>query len=103
MYKDFSKFGSISKTEIVVDPFSKLSRGFGFVYFKEAESSQNAIREMHENIYHGDKITVQIAKRSRPRNKTPGKYLGPKINTKRFGGPGRLINKIWRTTKLWKR
>ena len=42
----FDQFGATVSVRIQVDPFTKLSRGFGFVSFKEHSSAEKAVREL---------------------------------------------------------
>jgi RNA recognition motif-containing protein len=59
-----------------MDPINRESRGFGFVTFDKREEAEEAVKELTGYDLEGKEIIVQIAKRSRPRKSTPGKYLG---------------------------
>jgi len=72
----FKKFGHILDYNIVVDPIIKESRGFGFVTFESSGGAADAVKELNGTDLQGKDIIVQIAKRSKPRKSTPGKYLG---------------------------
>lgn len=62
--------------KIVMDPILKESRGFGFVTYDNKEDANDAVKEMNDYEMDGKRIIVEIAKRSKPRKPTPGKYLG---------------------------
>lgn len=59
-----------------MDPILRESRGFGFIYFMTREAADEALRDMDGYDMEGQEISVQIAKRSKPRKSTPGRYLG---------------------------
>ena len=58
----FSPFGEIEEAIVIVDRFSKRSKGFGFVTFKDEESAQKAISEMSEKEIDGRKMKVNEAR-----------------------------------------
>ena len=49
----FSKFGNIEEASIIVDKFSKRSKGFAFVTFSDDESGKKAISEMDGKDFEG--------------------------------------------------
>lgn len=59
------------------DPHSGDSRGFGFVKFVLVEHAEAAIEALHGFDLEGRNMSVEKARRSRPRTPTPGKYHGP--------------------------
>lgn len=59
------------------DPHSGDSRGFGFVKFVLTEHAEAAIEALHGFDLEGRNMSVEKARRSRPRTPTPGKYHGP--------------------------
>lgn len=61
--EEFSKFGEILSSNIVMDKTTKRSKGFGFVEFAKSESAQTAISEMNEHEMSGRKLTVSMAKK----------------------------------------
>ena len=61
---------------IICEPFSRQSRGFGFITFKGVDAAQAAVQRFDKTDLMGRTINVQISKRGRPRGKTPGRYLG---------------------------
>eukprot|EP00696_Hemimastix_kukwesjijk_P013295 gnl/Hemi2/26658_TR8947_c0_g3_i1.p1 gnl/Hemi2/26658_TR8947_c0_g3~~gnl/Hemi2/26658_TR8947_c0_g3_i1.p1 ORF type:complete len:210 (+),score=38.43 gnl/Hemi2/26658_TR8947_c0_g3_i1:55-630(+) len=72
----FTKFGNVSKCELVYDPRTHESRGFGFVTMSIADEADEAIRSLHKTDIDGRIATVEKAKRSGAREPTPGRYLG---------------------------
>ncbi|MEA3413994.1 MAG: RNA-binding protein [Nanoarchaeota archaeon] len=60
--KAFSEFGEISEATIIVDKFSKRSKGFGFVTFSDDEAGKKAIAEMNEKDLEGRPLKVSEAK-----------------------------------------
>ena len=83
----FEPAGEIESAIIIREPHTDVSRGFGFVTFKTKESATNAMDKFNQTELKGNKISIQISKRGRPRNKTPGQYLGTSKNPgeNRFG------------------
>ncbi len=73
----FSKYGKIKDINIVRDPFTKDSRGFGFVTFENPKDSEAALDELNKCEIDGKQINVEVSKRTRPHHSTPGIYLGP--------------------------
>jgi transformer-2 protein len=73
----FGKFGTIKEVRIVCDPFTKESRGFGFVTFENSNDANNSVKEMDKTQLHGREIKVEKARRCRPHDSTPGTYCGP--------------------------
>lgn len=74
--KKFKKYGRIVDYKIVMDPILRESRGFGFVTYETKAEASEAVKEMDGYDMEGKEIVVQIARRSRPRKSTPGRYLG---------------------------
>lgn len=73
----FSRFGEITEVRIITDPFTKASRGFGFVTFSTDEEAEKAISGMNGEDLEGKVVVVEKARRSRPHDSTPGTYCGP--------------------------
>lgn len=61
----------------MVDPHTRESRGFGFIRMATAEDAERAMTSINGTEIDGRVITVEKAKRSRPRTPTPGRYYGP--------------------------
>ncbi|KAG2779142.1 hypothetical protein JG687_00008755 [Phytophthora cactorum] len=81
----FSKFGRVDKCEVIVDPVTKESRGFGFVTFEDVRDAEDAVKELNNQEVQGRKIRVEHAKRKRGHEKTPGQYLGPRLASAKYG------------------
>lgn len=79
----FSKYGNVEKCQIMRDPHTKESRGFGFVNFMTSDEADAARDGLQGKELEGRTLSIEKARRSRPRTPTPGKYFGP---PKREGG-----------------
>jgi RNA recognition motif-containing protein len=78
----FSKYGQVDKVQIMVDPHTRESRGFGFVQMHTAEDADAAKDALTGEEKYGRVLTIEKARRGRARTPTPGKYFGPpKRNT----------------------
>ena len=79
----FSKFGAVDEATIIVDKFSRRSKGFGFVTFSDDEAAKKAIAEMNGKELEGRELKVSEAKpmeeSDRPRRSFGGRDGG-------FGG-----------------
>ncbi|RPB04756.1 RNA-binding domain-containing protein [Choiromyces venosus 120613-1] len=92
----FAKYGEVEKCQIMLDPHTKESRGFGFVKLATLEQADSAKERLQGEVFEGRTLSIEKARRSRPRTPTPGKYFGPpkRANGKdaddyRRGPPGR--------------
>ncbi|TIB02049.1 hypothetical protein E3P89_01268 [Wallemia ichthyophaga] len=72
-----SSSGKVLKVVIMLDPHTRESRGFGFVTFENPSEADDAIEKLHLSQILGKTITVARARRGRPREPTPGQYIGP--------------------------
>ncbi|KAL3673969.1 hypothetical protein V7S43_001654 [Phytophthora oleae] len=81
----FAKYGRVDKCEVIVDPVTKESRGFGFVTFEDIRDAEDAVKELNNQEIQGRKIRVEHAKRKRGHEKTPGQYLGPRLASAKYG------------------
>jgi len=72
----FDKFGRIADFSIVKDPFTKDSRGFGFITYEDAQSAQDAQEGLNKSTFDGRQLRVEKAKRKKGHEPTPGRYLG---------------------------
>lgn len=61
----------------MLDPHTKESRGFGFVKMVTAEQADAAKEGLQGEVIDGLTLSIEKARRSRPRTPTPGKYFGP--------------------------
>ena len=73
----FEKYGEVEKCAIMVDPHTKESRGFGFVKMATAEQADAAKDGLQGERIDGRELSIEKARRVRPRTPTPGKYYGP--------------------------
>lgn len=73
----FAKSGPVEKVQIMVDPHSRDSRGFGFVNMATVKGADAAMADLNGYSLENKTLAVEKAKRKRPRTPTPGKYFGP--------------------------
>lgn len=83
----FEKYGDVEKCQIMLDPHTKESRGFGFVKMVTAEQADAAKEGLQGEVIEGRTLSIEKARRSRPRTPTPGKYFGPPKRGKRSRFP----------------
>jgi RNA recognition motif-containing protein len=72
----FSQFGTVTKTQVIMDRDTGRSRGFGFV--EMSDGAEAAIQGMNGADYQGRRLTVNEAKprEERPRSGGGGGYGG---------------------------
>lgn len=75
--KMFEKYGDVEKCQIMRDPHTKESRGFGFVKMVTSEQAEAAREGLQGETIEGRTLSIEKARRARPRTPTPGKYFGP--------------------------
>lgn len=73
----FEKYGDVEKCNIMRDPHTRESRGFGFVKMVTPEQADAAKEGLQGEVYEGRTLSIEKARRARPRTPTPGKYYGP--------------------------
>jgi RNA recognition motif-containing protein len=73
----FEKYGQVEKCNIMRDPHTRDSRGFGFVKMVTADEADAAKEGLQGEVYEGRTFSIEKARRARPRTPTPGKYFGP--------------------------
>ncbi|KAI0937471.1 hypothetical protein AcV5_005375 [Taiwanofungus camphoratus] len=73
----FTKVGRVKKAQVMYDPHTRESRGFGFVTMETAEEADAAITALNATDLMGKTMTVEKARRARARTPTPGRYYGP--------------------------
>ena len=73
----FEKYGNVEGCSIMKDPHTAESRGFGFVKMVTAEEADAAREALQGETIEGRTLSIEKARRSRPRTPTPGKYFGP--------------------------
>mmetsp|Transcript_17354 Transcript_17354/g.19574 ORF Transcript_17354/g.19574 Transcript_17354/m.19574 type:complete len:195 (-) Transcript_17354:152-736(-) len=76
MEVEFSKVGTIVKLEIIRDPFSKMSRGYGFVTFERSSDAVECVKKLNNTTIEGKMIRVEHSRMVRGYESTPGTYLG---------------------------
>ncbi|KAK2066520.1 hypothetical protein P8C59_000329 [Phyllachora maydis] len=90
----FEKYGEVEKCQIMKDPHSGESRGFGFVNMVLPDQADAAKEGLQGEVIEGRTLSIEKARRARPRTPTPGKYFGPPKRELRgggrFGGGGRF-------------
>nr|GLL42963.1 mitochondrial uncoupling protein 2-like [Ipomoea trifida] len=74
--KHFSSEGKVEDVHLVVDPWTRESRGFAFVTMSKLEDADRCIKYLNRSVLEGRVITVEKARRRRGRTPTPGRYLG---------------------------
>ncbi|XP_058122425.1 transformer-2 protein homolog alpha-like [Anopheles ziemanni] len=72
----FSQYGIVEKAYVVYDAKTRISRGFGFVYFQTVEEASLARSYCNGMEYHGRRIRVDFSITDRPHPPTPGVYKG---------------------------
>ncbi|KAH0832755.1 hypothetical protein AYO21_00341 [Fonsecaea monophora] len=73
----FEKYGDVESCSIMLDPHTKESRGFGFVKMVSNEQAEAAKEGLQGEVVEGRVLSIEKARRARPRTPTPGKYFGP--------------------------
>ncbi|KAI9902917.1 hypothetical protein N3K66_002269 [Trichothecium roseum] len=93
--KMFEKYGDVEKCQIMRDPHTKESRGFGFVKMVTSDQAEAAKEGLQGEQIDGRTLSIEKARRARPRTPTPGKYFGPpkrdprpRYDDRRRGPPG---------------
>jgi transformer-2 protein len=82
----FSKVGKVVDINVIRDPFTQDTRGFGFVTMESSKEAQAATELLNKTELDHRQVTVEFSKRSRPHESTPGIYLGPTVR-KRISSP----------------
>lgn len=59
------------------DPHTRESRGFGFVKMVTSDQADAAKNGLNGEVIEGRTLSIEKARRSKPRTPTPGKYFGP--------------------------
>ena len=77
----FSSYGNIESTAIILDRFSRESKGFGFVELQSQTEGQRAIKELNSKEIKGKEIVVNEAR--------------PKTENRDGGGSRFSSNKRW--------
>jgi RNA recognition motif-containing protein len=61
----FTKYGRVEKVQIMVDPHSRESRGFGFVQMSTPEEADAAKEALTGEERYGRVLTIEKARRNR--------------------------------------
>jgi nucleolar protein 4 len=69
----FSESFPLKHATVVVDPVTKISRGFGFVTFADTEDAQAALEQFNNSTLDGRKIKVELAESRHRDAETEGK------------------------------
>ncbi|MCJ1316666.1 hypothetical protein MMC15_001987 [Xylographa vitiligo] len=88
----FEKYGEVERCQIMKDPHTQESRGFGFVKMVTAEQADAAKEGLQGENIEGRTLSIEKARRARPRTPTPGKYFGPPKRDDDFRGPPRRFD-----------
>uniref|UniRef100_A0A182NAY0 RRM domain-containing protein n=1 Tax=Anopheles dirus TaxID=7168 RepID=A0A182NAY0_9DIPT len=72
----FRHFGTVERAFVIYDAKTRLSRGFGFVYFKTEEEAGMARANCNGLQIHGRRIRVDYSITDQPHAPTPGVYMG---------------------------
>ncbi|XP_038723521.1 serine/arginine-rich splicing factor SR45a-like isoform X1 [Tripterygium wilfordii] len=83
----FSKEGKVASCFLVVEPRTRISRGFAFITMDNVDDANRCVKYLNQSVLEGRYITVEKSRRKRARTPTPGHYLGLKSN-RDYGGRG---------------
>ncbi len=81
----FDQAGTVLSCEVVLDKFTKKSRGFAFVEMSSPEEAELAVEKFNDHELDGRKLVVNVARPREPRSF--GGYP-PANQGGRGGGPG---------------
>eukprot|EP00347_Sterkiella_histriomuscorum_P018947 403343546 len=84
----FERYGTIQKCTVVVDPITSESRGFAFVVYDNPQDAEDSLSKLNGYDLLGKEIRVEKSKRLKPREATPGRYMG-KSKPQDRDGPSR--------------
>ena len=87
----FEKYGQVEKCNIMRDPHTRESRGFGFILMVTSEEANAAKDGLQGEVYEGRTLSIEKARRARPRTPTPGKYFGPPKRGAPCNGSSRIL------------
>ncbi|RPB04757.1 putative transformer-SR ribonucleo protein, partial [Choiromyces venosus 120613-1] len=71
------EYGQDENCQIMLDPHTKESRGFGSVKLVMLEQADSAKERLQGEVFEGRTLSIEKARRSRPRTSTLGKYSSP--------------------------
>ncbi|KAK9886022.1 hypothetical protein WA026_014808 [Henosepilachna vigintioctopunctata] len=76
IYHIFSEYGPVERVQVVIDAKTGRSRGFSFVYFKNANDAKIAKEQCSGMKISGKNIRVDYSITERAHTPTPGIYMG---------------------------
>lgn len=82
----FTKYGHIDRVQVVYDHQTGRSRGFAFVYFKDADDAVDAKEHVNGVELDGRRLRVDYSITKRPHTPTPGVYMGRPTRSEREHG-----------------
>jgi RNA recognition motif-containing protein len=59
--KLFSEFGEVRSAKVVIDNFSRRSRGFAFIDMEDSSAGNKAIEKLNNSLFMQKSITVKVA------------------------------------------
>eukprot|EP01062_Namystynia_karyoxenos_P063180 TRINITY_DN55_c0_g1_i6.p1 TRINITY_DN55_c0_g1~~TRINITY_DN55_c0_g1_i6.p1 ORF type:complete len:608 (+),score=244.25 TRINITY_DN55_c0_g1_i6:88-1824(+) len=65
--ESFAEFGEIVSAKVMTDRETRISRGFGFVCFRDTEHANKAVQSMNGRIFCGKPLYVALAQRKEQR------------------------------------
>jgi nucleolin len=90
----FMPFGTLLSAELMTDPTTGRSRGFGFVEMESAEAAQTAMSSLNGTVLDGQTLNVREAKPGRemaqPRGGPERQSSAPMGTMRPSPGPGRV-------------
>ncbi len=66
--KLFANYGTVSSAKVVMDTFSRQSKGFGFVEMRDRAAGEKAIKDLNGIMKDGRSIKVNEAKPKEDKN-----------------------------------
>jgi len=73
----FAAIGRVQKAQVMRDPHTNESRGFGFVTMESPAEADAAVAALNGQDFFGKTLAIEKARRGRGRTPTPGRYYGP--------------------------
>lgn len=77
------EFNNVVSANIITDPNTKLSKGYGFVQFNSIYDANRAIDDMHGSILRGKPIKVSQSQKKKSNEKTA---IGKSKDGQGYGG-----------------
>lgn len=87
----FTPFGALVSAELMTDPTTGRSRGFGFVEMESGDAARSAITALHGSVVDGQTLTVNEASIGRDAASSPRRHFdraqSPRPAGERFSSP----------------